>query len=302
MAFQGIGQTDDSKVTGTAAWLSSLCAILSKDPDYGAVLNDPYAVYFAENFSEEAKSLLSQYDDAEYRRNFIREHEEKSPGRVTVVAYRKPEMERLTRKALSESQAKQLVILGVGCDTLSLRLARDKIVPRVFEIDRPGVIDYRISVLKKIQLDVSHINSVAVDFDHEDFGDVLLSTGYKSDEPTVFFAEGLLGYLEPKAVTAIFKFVRTRSAPGSRFVFSFTDRRRSDNPNRIPVQAELDQQGESVKFDLAPEQLAQFVDDHELELDCMISAKNMRNNLAPRLGVPVHILPFLHLACVRVPG
>ena len=149
MSYRGIGQSPESPVTGTAAWLSSICAIMSKDATYGPILNDPYAVHFAGAISDQAASELAKYDDPAARKAFIDERESEQPGALTIVCYRKPEMERLAREALAATGARQLVVMGVGCDTLPLRLARDGVTPTVYEIDRPPVIDFRARVFRE---------------------------------------------------------------------------------------------------------------------------------------------------------
>ena len=129
MILRGIGQDDESPVTGTAAWLASVCAILDKDPFYGPRLNDPFARHFAEAVSPAAPRLLARFDDAAVREDFISGRERELRGSVTMPCYRKPELERLAREALQATGAGQMVVMGVGCDTLSGRLARTGLTP-----------------------------------------------------------------------------------------------------------------------------------------------------------------------------
>ncbi|MCC6382704.1 MAG: class I SAM-dependent methyltransferase, partial [Dehalococcoidia bacterium] len=173
MAIRGIGQAPDSPVTGTAAWLSSICAIMSKDPWYGPILNDPFAMHFAGAISDQAPALLAEYDDPARRQALI-EGYGSDLGTLTVVCYRKPQMQRQVREALDATGARQLVIMGAGCDSLSLRLAAEGYRPRVYEIDRPAVTEFRAGVLRSAPIDASHIEEVGVDFDHQVFGQVLL--------------------------------------------------------------------------------------------------------------------------------
>lgn len=301
MAIQGIGQTEESAVTGTAAWLASACAILTKEPAYQALLNDPFAIHFANHISVEAPALLAQYDDFETRRSFIAKTEVGHPGLMTVVAYRKPIMERLARAALADIGADQMVVMGAGCDSLSLRLANDGIRPRIFEVDRPEVISFRRSVFADIALDLGHVNEIGVDFDHQDFGDVLIDQGYDTRARTIFFAEGLMGYLEPEAASAIFHFVREKSAPDSRFVFSFTERRRADAKKRVTHQEELDQQGEAPKFDLAPADLEGFVRDHGLVLEHLMTSADIKRDFVPTVDALINVIPYMHIAVVSSP-
>lgn len=296
MAFRGIGQTPDSAVTGTAAWLSSICAILSKDPWYGPILGDPFAVHFAAAISPEAPALLARYDDSDTRAAFIREREAELPGSFTVVCYRRPEMQAMALDALSATAATQLVVLGAGCDTLALRLAALGVKPQVFEVDRPAVSTFRRQVLQTIPLGTSHVTQVAVDFDHQAFGEALISAGYDPQEKAVFFAEGLLGYVTPDGVDDIFGFVKERSAPGTRFVFSFTQNRRMDARERVKTSAVLDQQGETPLFDLSWEEATAFVEARGFTMRQLLTAGELRQRYATRHQGRIFILPFLHLA------
>jgi methyltransferase (TIGR00027 family) len=296
MEFRGIGQSPESPVTGTAAWLSSVCAILSKDATFGPVLRDPYAIHFAQGISDQAPALLAAYDDEATRSTFINERERTLPGSLTVVCYRKPEMERLTREALAATGARQLVVMGAGCDTLALRLARDGLTPKVFEIDRPAVVDYRARVFQGVPLDLAHVREVGVDFDHQTFGEVLIDAGYDPTARAVFFAEGLLGYVQPEAVDEIFRFIKQRSAPGSRFVFSFTENRRAGSINRTATSEALDRQGESPVFDLPPAEAPAFVEAHGFKLLELLTAKDLTADYRTRHDGRIRILPFMHLA------
>jgi methyltransferase (TIGR00027 family) len=296
LAFRGIGQAPDSPVTGTAAWLSSICAILSKDPWYGPILNDPFAIYFASAISPEAAALLAQYDDPTKRETLIAEREAELPGSFSVVCYRKPEMQAMALQALEDTAAAQLVILGVGCDSLALRLATEGVKPRVYEIDRPSVTEFRETVFGTIPLDTGHITEVAVDFDNQAFGDRLIAAGYDPSETTVFFAEGLLGYVTPDGVDDIFGFIKEGSAPGSRFVFSFTQNRRADADKRVKTFDALDTQGETPVFDLPWEQADAFVQARGFEMRRLLSAGEMRETYKTRHEGQLFILPFMHLA------
>jgi O-methyltransferase involved in polyketide biosynthesis len=67
---------------------------------------------------------------------------------VTHVVYRKPWITDRVQEAL-QAGVEQLVILGAGCDTLSLTLARLLAQAQVFELDREPVIDFRRCVLQE---------------------------------------------------------------------------------------------------------------------------------------------------------
>ncbi len=296
MAFRGIGQSPDSPVTGTAAWLSSICAILSKDPWYGPIINDPFAIHFAGAISPEAPALLAEFDDPAKRKAIIDEREAEHAGSFTVVCYRKPEMQRQVREALAATGARQLVIMGAGCDSLALRLAAEGLTPRIYEIDRPSVTEFRARVIKAVPLDTSHITEVGVDFDHQVFGQLLLEAGYDPTQKAVFFAEGLLGYVSAEGVDDIFRFIKEQAAPGSRFVFSFTENRRADAVKRVKSSDMLDKQGEPPVFDLPATEARAFVEARGYRMCELLTAADLKEMYRTRHDGRIFILPFLNLA------
>jgi len=284
-------------VTGTAAWLASVCAVMSKDPFYGPILNDRFAMRFASAISGEAPRLLAEYDDDARREQFIHHHEFETPRSVTIVCYRKPIMEQQAREALEATGADQLVVMGAGCDSLSLRLAATGHRPAVYEIDRPAVIDYRARVIGGVtDVDHSHIHGVGVDFDHQTFGEVLIEKGYDPTKRAVFFAEGLLGYVQPEAVDEIFRFIKEQSAPGSRFVFSFTENRRKDAANRAPGTETLDAQGEEPVFDLPPSEVEAFVQARGFRMIELLTSSELKARYKTLHDGRIRITPFMHLA------
>ncbi len=296
MAYRGIGQSPESPVTGTAAWLSSICAILSKDPWYGPIINDPFAIHFAAGISDQAPALLAEYDDPAKRQAIIDEREAEHAGSFTVVCYRKPEMQRQVREALAATGARQLVVMGAGCDTLALRLAAEGIRPRIFEIDRPSVTDYRAKVFKSVPVATDHITEVGVDFDHQVFGQLLIEAGYDPTQKAVFFAEGLLGYVSAEGVDDIFRFIKEKSAPGSRFVFSFTESRRADAAKRVKSSDTLDKQGEPPVFDLPSTEAKAFVEARGYRMCELLTAADLKEIYKSRHDGRIFILPFLNLA------
>lgn len=218
--LRGLGQEDDSPITKTAAWLATATAVLMKEPCFAEMLQDPCAKAFAEAVSPDASRRLAELDDPARRYAWISAAEAGSRGSVGTALYRKLWFGERVREALDD-RAAQLVILGAGCDTLSVRLAQRNLRPTVFELDRPAVAQFRAAVLARLAVDLRHVRQVSVDFDHEDFRQVLERSGYDPRQPTVFAAEGVLGYLTEPAIDDIFAFVRAANAGRGIFVFSF---------------------------------------------------------------------------------
>ena len=118
-------------------------------------------------------------------------------------------------KAVNESGARQLVLLGAGMDTRAFRLPWPPGL-RFFEIDAPELFAQKEARLRSAGVRVG-IDRVVVEADLTSRSWVrsLLRLGFDKDTPTVWLAEGLFQYLTPKDVKQILAGAASVSAPGS---------------------------------------------------------------------------------------
>ena len=93
----------------------------------------------------------------------------------------------------------QFVILGAGFDTRPYRLPADTPV-RSFEIDTPKTLAVKRDMLDAAGIDASNVAFVAADFETEDWFGKLLEAGFDTSRPALFLWEGVLIYLDRKAV------------------------------------------------------------------------------------------------------
>lgn len=114
--------------------------------------------------------------------------------------------------------ARQVVLLGAGLDSRSLRLDWPAGTV-VFEIDQEEVLLFKSRVLDSVgATPVAARRSVAADL-REDWVEVLTGAGFDPARPTVWLAEGLLLYLPNAVEQALFESVDRLSAPGSALAF-----------------------------------------------------------------------------------
>jgi methyltransferase (TIGR00027 family) len=116
----------------------------------------------------------------------------------------------------------QVVILGAGFDSRSLRFATRLGSARVFEVDMPGVIALRAEQLLRGERTAAV--AVPMDFERDDLVAVLDRHGYVASARTFFLWEGVSYYLPPEAVTAILRMVAAHSGPGSSILFDYVTR------------------------------------------------------------------------------
>lgn len=115
----------------------------------------------------------------------------------------------------------QLVILGAGFDSRSIRFSEALRSVRVFEVDLPEVLAIRSERLRKHQQTAPSATAVPIDFEHDDLAEALRGHGYVSDARTLFLWEGVTYYLPVEAVRAVLSLVASQSGPGSSILFDY---------------------------------------------------------------------------------
>lgn len=125
---------------------------------------------------------------------------------------------------LRETRAglEQLVVLGAGFDSRSLRFADDLRAVRVFEVDLPVVLTLRATLL--LQGGTSPAIAVPIDFETEDLGNALRTRGYAPNARTLFLWEGVSYYLPESAVKAVLMFASSHSGAASSILFDYVTR------------------------------------------------------------------------------
>jgi len=118
----------------------------------------------------------------------------------------------------------QVVILGAGFDSRSLRFPDALRHVRVFEVDMPEVLALRTERFVGGQPTLPSAVAVPIDFEREDLGQVLSQRGYASTARTLFLWEGVSYYLPEDAVRAILLLVARRSGQGSSILFDYVTR------------------------------------------------------------------------------
>lgn len=120
-------------------------------------------------------------------------------------------------KAVRESGANQLVVLGAGMDTRAFRLQWPAKL-RFWEVDTHELFALKEARLQSagVRLDLDRV-IVETDLTSRDWTRSLIRAGFKKDKPTVWIAEGLFQYLAPSDVNQILEEAASVSSEGSRF-------------------------------------------------------------------------------------
>jgi methyltransferase (TIGR00027 family) len=212
---------NEPRISRTSVYVAAARAIGAREPDASArnpdylaekLLGDP-AQYNVDHPVVRALSLT--YDEA------MKHVEVGSTVRAMIVRTRF--IDDAMARAVTAGAA-QVVILGAGFDSHAYRCEKVLGGVNVFEVDRPTM-----QALKRERVNAvlggppPKLAYVAIDFEHEDLGDVLTRHGYDARKRTFFILEGVTMYLPESAARATFRFV-AEHPPGSVIVFDYVYR------------------------------------------------------------------------------
>ncbi len=119
----------------------------------------------------------------------------------------------------------QVVILGAGFDARAYRVdALKEGQVKVFEVDQAGTMNRKMKLVRKTLGTLpDHVIYVVINFETDDLGQRLRSSGYDSRGKTLFVWEAVSGYLSPDAVDDVLKFITGGSGEGSHIIFDYPD-------------------------------------------------------------------------------
>lgn len=121
-----------------------------------------------------------------------------------------------------QNGARQVVILGAGLDTFSLRNPFAETGLVVFEVDHPATQALKQARLAERNLTChGEVRFVPVDFAVDDVRHRLETAGWSVHIPTVFVWLGVAIYLARPAINAVFDFVG--SLPGSEIILDYAE-------------------------------------------------------------------------------
>jgi methyltransferase (TIGR00027 family) len=129
-------------------------------------------------------------------------------------------------RLLAQHALGQVVILAAGMDTRAYRLD----LPLVFEIDDPGLLELKEARLEAVSAEprctrITLGADVTGEWAHD-----LMAAGFAADTPSVFLAEGLLGYLDEPDVHRFLDALDRLAAAGSFLLADVSGRSAIDAP------------------------------------------------------------------------
>lgn len=116
----------------------------------------------------------------------------------------------------------QIVLLGAGYDTRSIRFKQYLNDTKVFELDVPTTQNHKIEILKKNKIDIpTSLNFVSINFNKDDIVQTLEKAGYDSLLGTLFIWEGVSMYVDNKAVDQTLSIVRSNTSSETVIAFDY---------------------------------------------------------------------------------
>jgi methyltransferase (TIGR00027 family) len=117
---------------------------------------------------------------------------------------------------------RQIVVLGAGLDTFSLRNPHAGQGVRVFEVDYPATQGWKRERLKQAGLAVpASLTFAPIDFERQSLAEGLAAAGFDADRPAFFQWLGVVPYLTCEAVSVTLDFIAR--VPESEVVFDYAE-------------------------------------------------------------------------------
>ncbi len=161
--------------------------------DGGVIFSDPFA---ARILDDETRARLNETAaDPSLR-----------PWRLFIAA--RSRFSEDTLAACVARGVRQVVVLGAGLDTFSLRNPHAGQGVRVFEVDYPATQTWKRERLKQAGLAVpASLTFAPVDFERQSLADGLRAAGFQADRPAFFQWLGVVPYLTREAVSLTLDFI-----------------------------------------------------------------------------------------------
>lgn len=204
-----------------ASWTAQVCAAQraaeTLQPEGSRRLHDPYARHFVVHPA--LRTMLCHPLGA---RAFISIIDRQSPDLHAFIVLRVRYVEDIYRAALDDG-VDQIVLLGAGFDTTSLRWAASPVT--IFEVDAPATLSDKRALLDHLPTPADDATTVWVpcDFEHDQLRERLIDSGFDPSRPSVVVWIGVTMFLTREAIAATLADLAALCAPRSRLVMDYID-------------------------------------------------------------------------------
>ncbi len=249
----------------TAQYMALFRAIESARSEKHRLFYDPYAV----NFLDSRLKLVVKGSSIPIIGNIISKIiERQAPGAFSSGVARTRYIDDLLKRTV-DNGVKQVIILGAGFDTRSLRLKFLKNIP-IIEIDHPDTAQFKIKIINNsIDHIPENIKYYQIDFNQENLITLAKRENLDMGIPTTFIWEGVTNYLQQEAIDKTFEFVKKFSNK-SYIIFTYINKLVLDDPgafqNTDKYHSILDENEEKWTFGFNPQKLPDYLNKYNLTL------------------------------------
>jgi len=194
---------------------------------------------------------------------------------------------------------KQLIILGAGFDTRSIRLDYLRQIA-VIEIDHPNTSSFKKKIYRDAIGDIpANVSFQQADFNKQTLDEIAELTNIDYSIPTTIIWEGVTNYLTQEAVDATFDFTKKFVSPFN-IIFTYIEKEVLDHPQHFKgtkqVFENLKRNEEQWTFGIHPNELSSYLNRFGLKLMEDLNATGYRNRyMSDRRGL-AEGYEFYHVA------
>lgn len=149
--------------------------------------------------------------------------EERLPGCTYYLLIRTKYFDQSLLDWLETNPDSQIVMLGTGFDTRSLRFAEKMRGAKTYEIDLKAMLNYKKNIIEKFSLENEKTNKsyVPIDFHKENIFEKLSDHGFDFSKPTYFLMEGVTYFLEKQTVETLLSEISDKMKAHASFTFDY---------------------------------------------------------------------------------
>jgi len=246
------------------------------------LIDDPYAKHF---LTKGVYRFLTgnRLTAALTRRGFDRFY----PGYMAIVLLRNRWYEAALERALADG-VEQIVLLGAGYDTTSLRLGLGGAT--LFEVDAPPTQQAKREVIRRHGLPDHVVRYVPCDFERDTLSEQLRKNGFDLHARSLVAWWGVSFFLSEDAVRKTMADVASLTAPGSRFLFDYLDASVVDGTTVFPgarrARAAVARRGEPYRFGLGRDEAGKLLSSFGFDVEKNLSITELAQLFGTAQGFP----------------
>ena len=241
------------------AYLRAIASIEYKDSKWGS---DYLAQFFLPSEYSNTLNNPSEWESYKISRN--------KNGTYGFVIARTVYFDNLFKQGLKD-KIPQIVILGAGYDTRAYRFQSILNKTNVYELDIHTTQNLKKKYLNNANIKISdNVHLLSINFNKELIKDILVNAGFNINKKTLYICDGIMPYIEPRAIDELLNQISKNSPTNSILSFDFVQIS-SKIFDGYGVREFIDNfkskhGGEPIRFRIRPGKLSQFLSKRGLNL------------------------------------